>query len=512
MTGSPLTKATRRDWIGLGVLALPCMVYAMDMTVLNLAIPAISAQFAPSNAQLLWIIDIYGFFVAGFLITMGTLGDRLGRRKILLAGAAAFALASIGAALATSTTQLIIMRAVLGIAGATLAPSTMSLIRNIFHDPQERQVAIGVWVAAFSAGGAIGPLVGGVLLEYFWWGSVFLVAVPVMILLLLLGPRLLPEYRDSNAGMLDGLSVILSLSAVLSFIYGVKHLAENGFSIVPGTALLIGVLLAVWFGRRQLQLSYPLLDMTLFRQRRFTAALIAYGLSCLAWFGVYIFVTQYLQLALKLSPLMAGLVTLPWALAFIAGSLMAAPLSKRFGAEAILIGGLVVAALGFAILFSSLKLGLPVFILSTVVMSAGMAPAFAVGNEMMITSAPPERAGAASALAETAAEFSGAVGIAVIGSLGMMVYRYSVREHAPSELTGLIDDSALATFGSAIQTAATLPRPLKDTLFEMARSAFTHALEFATLLGGLSVLIACIVSGLLLHRSSRGYAKHADSI
>src|SRR5688572_20915005 len=228
MTHSPAQrKATRREWIGLAVIALPCLVYAMDLTVLNLAVPALSEELKPSSSQLLWIIDVYGFLVAGFLITMGTLGDRIGRRRLLLIGGAAFGAASTVAAFSTSAEMLIAMRALLGIAGATLAPSTMSLIRNMFHDEHERQFAIGVWIASYSVGGAVGPLVGGVLLQFFPWGSVFLAAVPVMVILLLLGPVLLPEYRDPNAGRLDLLSVVLSLAAVLLTVYGLKRSEER---------------------------------------------------------------------------------------------------------------------------------------------------------------------------------------------------------------------------------------------------------------------------------------------
>ena len=196
-------RATRREWIGLGVLTLAALVYAMDLTVLNLAIPRISAELRPTSVQLLWIIDIYGFLVAGLLITMGTLGDRIGRRKLLLGGAAFFALASLLAAFSQSSEMLIASRAVMGIAGATIAPSTLSLIFTMFLDPKQRTTAIGFWIAAYSAGGAIGPVLGGLLLEFFWWGSVFLIGVPVMALLLILGPRTLPEYRDPEARRLD---------------------------------------------------------------------------------------------------------------------------------------------------------------------------------------------------------------------------------------------------------------------------------------------------------------------
>src|SRR5918994_729887 len=202
-TATTPPKAGRREWIGLAVLALPCLLYSMDLTVLHLAVPALSADLNPTSAQLLWILDIYGFVVAGMLIPLGTLGDRIGRRRLLLIGAAAFGVGSILAAFSASAGMLIATRALLGLAGATLAPSTLSLVTNMFLDAKQRTIAIGVWIASYSAGAAIGPVVGGILLEYFWWGSVFLIAVPVMVLLLILGPLLLPEYKDPNAGRQD---------------------------------------------------------------------------------------------------------------------------------------------------------------------------------------------------------------------------------------------------------------------------------------------------------------------
>ncbi|HVK31121.1 MAG TPA: MFS transporter, partial [Burkholderiaceae bacterium] len=478
---------------------LPCMVYAMDLTVLNLALPAISAELDPTASQLLWIVDVYGFLVAGFLITMGTLGDRIGRRKLLLIGGAAFGAASIVAAFADSAAMLIAMRALLGVAGATLAPSTMSLIRNMFHDEHQRQFAIGVWIASFSLGGALGPLVGGVLLQYFWWGSVFLVAVPVMALLLLVGPRLLPEYRDPNAGTVDLASVAQSLAAVLSLIFGLKQLAEHGPSWTAAAFVLAGLAVGTLFVRRQAHLTYPLLDMSLFRRPRFAATIAAYGLTSLAMFGVYIFITQYLQLVLGLSPLKAGLATVPWALAFVVGSLLAPRLTRRVGALQVMVGGLLVAAFGYALLvFADLPspgANLALLIVSTVVMSLGMAPVFTLGNEIIITSAPPERAGAASALSETASEFSGACGIAIFGSLGMALYR-----HRLGDAAGVPDApaEALATLGGALDAASRLPAPEGQALLEAARAAFVDALQASAGLATVVVLVACVVTLRLL--------------
>ncbi|MBB3276104.1 MULTISPECIES: MFS transporter [unclassified Pseudoxanthomonas] len=492
-------KATRREWIGLAAIALPCMVYAMDLTVLNLALPAISAELNPSTSQLLWIVDIYGFLVAGFLITMGTLGDRIGRRRLLLIGAAAFAAASIIAAFSRSAEMLIAMRALLGVAGATLAPSTMSLIRNMFHDEHERQFAIGVWIASFSVGGAIGPLVGGLLLEWFWWGAAFLAAVPVMVLLLLLGPKLLPEYRDPDAGRLDPASMAQSLFAVLAVVYGLKRIAEYGADTRGLLVLAAGLVLGVLFVRRQRHLDYPFLDVTLFRRPAFSAAIVAYALAGLSMMGVYIFMTQYLQLVLGLSPLEAGFATVPWSLCFTVGSLLAPKLARHWGARRVMVRGLLVAAVGFGI--TALVVpphGLWILIAGMLAMSIGMAPVFTVGNELIITTAPPERAGAASALAETSAELSGALGIALLGSAGMALYRFWLEPALPADLAHAAAGHALSTLGGAIATAETLPAGLAIAIETTARAAFTDAMRLVAVFGGTMMLLAAWMASHLM--------------
>lgn len=491
-TAPPL--AGRREWIGLALIALPCAVYAMDLTVLNLALPAISADLQPTPSQLLWIVDIYGFLVAGFLITMGTLGDRIGRRRLLLIGAAAFAGASTLAAFAHSAEALIALRALLGVAGATLAPSTLSLIRNMFHDERQRQFAIGIWITAFSVGSAIGPLAGGLLLQWFPWGSVFLAAVPVMLLLLLLGPSLLPEYRDPQAGRLDLASVALSLATVLPLIWGLKQLAEAGPHVAAFAALAGGATLGAVFVRRQSRLAYPLLDLGLFRRPAFAAALSIYALSSLAMFGVYIFLTQYLQGVLGLSPLAAGLATVPWALSFVVGSLLAPRLARRWPPHQLLAAALLMAASGFALLLLTHDLAtLPVLIVATVVMSLGMAPVFTIGTEIVVTSAPPERAGAASAMAETASEFSGACGIAIFGSLGTWLYRERLLATLPADVPADSAAAAGATLGGALAAAAALPEALGSLLRDAARMAFTDALHATAAAGALLLLLAAVL-------------------
>jgi DHA2 family multidrug resistance protein-like MFS transporter len=503
-------RASAREWVGLAVIALPCLVYAMDMTVLNLALPAIAADLAPTSSQLLWIIDIYGFLVAGFLITMGNLGDRIGRRKLLLTGGAAFAAASAIAAFSRSAEMLIAMRALLGVAGATLAPSTMSLIRNMFHDPRERQFAIGVWIASFSLGSAIGPLVGGVLLAFFGWGSVFLAAVPVMVLLLALGPALLPEYRDPRAGRVDPLSVVQSLAAVLATVYGLKRIAERGPEAFAVSSLLLGLAVGVAFVRRQGRLEHPLLDLELFRNARFSAAIVAYGLSCLAMFGTYIFITQYLQGVLGLAPLHAGLATVPWSLAFLGGSLAAPWLARRRSPASVLVWGLVASAAGFAgVALAGGGHALATLVAATVLIGLGMAPAITIGNEMMITAAPPERAGAASALAETCAEFSGAFGVAVFGSLGMAFYRSSLSASMPPGLGPDAAGMALATLGGAVAVAGAVSGALGDALLGAARSAFSDAMRVNAAAGAVIVLGAAVVAARILRRPEVHGAGHS---
>ncbi|MGH6692182.1 MAG: MFS transporter [Gammaproteobacteria bacterium] len=436
MSTPPAPTATRREWIGLGVIALPCLLYSMDLTVLNLALPALGAHLKPSSVQLLWIVDIYGFLVAGSLLTMGTLGDRIGRRRLLLIGAVVFGIASVMAAFSSSAEMLIAMRALLGIAGATLAPSTLSLIRNMFHDTQERTFAIGVWITSYSVGAAIGPLLGGMLLEYFWWGSVFLLAVPVMALLLAVGPLLLPEYRDPDAGRLHIPSAVLSLAAVLALIFGLKQAAQDGMSWLPALAIVGGVALAVLFVRTQRTLADPLIDLRVFRVPAFSAALAIYTLATFVAFGIFVFMVQYLQLVLGMTPLMAGLWTVPFALGFVLGSMLAPRLVRRLRRADIMAGGLVLAGLGYILLTQvSRTAGPGVLVAGMVLQSIGLAPVFTLTNDLIIGAAPPQRAGAAAGISETGSELGGALGIALLGSLATAIYGSALaRETLPQAL------------------------------------------------------------------------------
>jgi MFS transporter, DHA2 family, multidrug resistance protein len=498
-------RATRREWIGLAVIALPCLVYAMDLTVLTLAVPSLSADLRPSGTELLWIVDIYGFFVAGFLITMGTLGDRIGRRRLLLIGGAAFGVASVLAAFSRSAEMLIATRALLGIAGATLAPSTLSLIRNMFLDSDQRTFAIGVWATSFSAGAAIGPLAGGFLLEHFWWGSVFLLAVPVMALLLVLGPLLLPEFRDPQAGRLDLTSAALSLAAVLAVIYGLKQVAQDGLGWLPVLSVAAGVAAGAAFARRQRELADPLIDLGLFRAPAFSASLAAFMISIFVIAGIFLFLAQYLQLVLGLSPLQAGLWTVPSAGGLIAGSMLAPLIVRRVRPAFVMAGGLALSAVGFGMLIQvNAASGLAILVIGSVVFSLGVAPVGTLASDIIVGSAPPERAGAASGISETSAELGGALGIAVLGSVGTAVYRSEVTGAVPADVPPAAAEAARDTLGGAVAAAEELPDPLGAELLDAAREAFTQALQLTAITSAAIVVGVAILAAVVLRDVRKG--------
>ncbi len=488
-------RAGRREWIGLGVLTLACLLYSMDLTVLHLAVPKLSADLQPTSTELLWIVDIYGFLVAGALITMGTLGDRIGRRRLLLIGAASFGLVSVVAAFVTTPSGLIASRALMGVAGATIAPATLSLIFNMFPDPDQRSRAVGLWITAFSAGGAIGPVVGGFLLEHFWWGSVFLMAVPVMALLMVLGPRVLPEYKDPDAGRLDLLSAAMSLGAVLATVLGLKELAIHGPSTRALSGLGIGVALGVIFWQRQKRLDDPLIDVTMFRIRVFNVSLMTNLFAIFVAFGYFLFVAQYLQLVLGLSPQVAGLWSLPSAVGFVVGANLSPKFIHRARPAAVIAPALAAAAVGLWIFtFAGVDSGLLLAVTGSVVLALALSPVFNLTTELIVGSAPPERAGAASGMSETGAELGGALGIAILGTLGTAVYRANLSAGMPAALPPGDRAAALDSLGGAVQVASGLPSHLGSALIETGKTAFVDGLHITT---GVTAVVALVVAGVV---------------
>ncbi|GAA3229473.1 MFS transporter [Pseudonocardia petroleophila] len=485
-------RAGTREWLGLAVLALPTLLVSMDVSVLHLAVPAITSSLSADAGQMLWIIDIYGFMIAGFLVTMGTLGDRIGRRKLLLIGGAAFGAASVLAAFATSPEMLIASRALLGVAGATLMPSTLSLIVNMFRSDAQRGVAIAVWVTMFSLGTALGPVVGGALLEFFWWGSVFLLAVPVMVLLLVAGPILLPEYRDADAGRIDLLSVALSLAALLPVIYGLKGLATGASAVTSIAAIVLGVVFAVVFALRQRTLASPLLDMSLFRQRAFAVTAVAMLASMFIAGGTYLFVTQYLQLVTGLSPMQAGLWLLPAAGALIVTSMLAPALAAKIKPHYVVVGGLLISTVGQVVLATLGTDDLALLVIGFLLVYAGGGPMISLGTDLIIGSAPPEQAGSASSISETATELGMALGVAALGSLGTAVYRglAVVPAGTPADLAAAAQDT-LASAAAAVQG---LPAEVAAALLDPNRAAFVGGLNvLGWVCAALSVALAALM-------------------
>jgi MFS transporter, DHA2 family, multidrug resistance protein len=467
-------RATWRQWAGLAVLALPTLLVSLDVFVMLLALPQLSTELGAGSSQQLWIMDVYGFMVAGFMITMGTVGDRIGRRKLLLIGAVLFGAASVFAAYATSPAMLIAARAVLGVAGAALSPSTLSLITNLFPNPKQRASAIGIWAGCFVVGGIIGPVVGGAMLAHFWWGSVFLLGVPAMGLLLVLGPVLLPEYRDPAAGRLDLTSVALSLAAILPVIYGLKELARHGWQPLPVVALALGVMFAVLFARRQNVLADPLLDLRLFTNPQFSTTLGGMLAVTMLSGATMVFIAQHFQLVDGLSPLQAGLALLPGMVTSIV-SFQLAPLLARRVRPANLIGaGLAVTVGGLLVITqSSPASGPTVLMIGFAITCLGAGPLVGLGVNLVVGSVPPEKAGSASGVVQTGNEFGYALGIAVMGSIGTAVYRTHIADKVPSDVPAAAADAARDSITGAITGAGSLPEQLAAEVLTAAREAFT---------------------------------------
>ncbi|AHH94862.1 MFS transporter [Kutzneria viridogrisea] len=494
MSQNPPTSG-RRQWIGLTVLLLPCLLIAMNMTVLVYALPFISADLAPTAAQQLWIMDIYSFVLAGLLVAMGTLGDRVGRRRLMLIGAATFAAASVLGAFSTSPTMLIISRAVLGLAGAVLEPSTLSLIRAMFHDPRQRTVAISVWTAGLSAGALLGPLLGGVLLEHLPWGSVFLINVPFMLLLLVIAPLLVPEYKAANPGRFDLPSAALSLLAVLPVIFGIKQVAEGGLGPAAIAGIVVGLGFGAVFMHRQRRIEHPMIDLRLFRAPAFSVSVLVnlFALFTMTGFGLY--TAQYLQLVVGLSPLQAGLWALPAIGAMIASASMTALFVRWTRPGYVLGAGVGLGAVGLALMTGTgaePSHGLVVVVLGAAVMQLGLGVVLTLASDMIISTAPPERAGAAAGLAQTGQEFGGALGIAVLGSIGSAVYLAQL----PADVTG----EARETLGGAVAVAARLGGEAATRLLEVARAAFVSGMQWSALVAAAVLAVLAVAATVLLRR------------
>ena len=491
-------KAGWRGWAGLAVLMLPALLVSVDNTVLSFALPQIALDLGPTSAEQLWIIDAYPLVLAALLVTMGTLGDRYGRRRMLLVGATGFALMSVLAAFAPTAGLLIAARAALGVFGAMLMPSTLSLLRTVFPDRDQRRLAVAVWATAFSAGAALGPIVGGFLLEHFAWGSVFLMAVPVLIPLLVLAPILLPESRDPHPGRIDLPSILLSLATMVPIVYGIKELAVTGFTPLVGALWAAGILFGLLFVRRQLRLEVPMLDMRLFRRGTFAGALSVNLLSVIALVGYVFFVAQHLQLVVGLSPMEAGWALVPGLAAMIVAGLIVVPIARRVPARVLVPAALVFSVAGYlAIAFGAESL--TAVVLSFVALGLGIGMAETVSNELILTTAPPEKAGAASAVSETAYELGAVLGTAILGGIITALYRANLM--LPEGLPATAADAARETLAGAVHVAGEIGGELGAQLVAAASHAFDSGVVVTALIGAGLVVLAGVVAAASLGES-----------
>lgn len=486
----------RSRWLALGVLSLGVLLIGVDGTALAVATPIIGKELGASATEILWIGDIYSFVLAGLLVTMGSLGDRIGHKKLLLCSATGFALASMVIAYAPTVELLIAGRALLGVAGASLAPSTLALIRVLFAQPRERAVAVGIWASVFSAGTALGPVIGGLFLEHFWWGSVFLINVPVIVVLVLGGIALLPELRNPEPGPWDPIGVGLSLVGILGVVYAAKQAAAQGLHTDVVVAGLVGVAALIRFVRRQLTAAHPLIDVRLFTNRAFSGVITANMLSILGLSGVLFFLSQYFQLVNGYSPLQAGAAELPAAVAATVFGVLAGVASRYWSQRAVLATALALIGAAMASLTlitpstTYLPLGVALFVIG-----AGLGMAFAVANDVIITCVPPERAGSAAGISETAYELGMALGIAVLGSVIAAVYRGLDRP------PGIHDDviaHAEESLAAAHRAAETLGGEQANALLSAAQSAFASGVAAAAGIGSALLLASAVAVWMLL--------------
>ncbi|WP_328400184.1 MFS transporter [Nocardia sp. NBC_00403] len=476
LTTPPLPAGSRRAWLGLAVLLLPVLLVSMDISVLFLAMPTLTLDLDPSATQQLWILDIYGFLIAGLLITMGNLGDRIGRRNILLVGASVFGVASIIAAFAPSAGVLIAARALMGVGGATLLPSSLALISSLFPNARERAAAIGVWTAFFAGGSAVGPILGGLLLHHFWWGSVFLINIPVLLILLAFGPFLLPEHRAGVLGPLDIPSVVLSIGGILPMVYAVKHLAAEGLDVKALAIGLVGVALLTIFVRRQRQLAEPLLDLRLFRRAQFSVAIGSSLTGMMSLAAMSYLTSVYLQSVTGRDPLAAAMFGIPMAVAVFVFSMGGARVARRFGVRSSFVFALLASAVGNLLLLGvGVDGGLAWYLIGSTIAGIGYGLAFTMVSEVAVSSVPPERAGSAVGISETSFELGNALGLALLGSIAALVFR-SGGDYS-------------ATLGETIQRSDG-----NTALIDSARESFVAGMHVATSVGAVLLVVMAIVA------------------
>lgn len=498
--GTP-ARAGTREWAALVVLMLPVLLVSIDNTVLSFALPAISTALQPSAAAQLWVVDAYSLVLAGLLVAMGSLGDRFGRRRLLLVGASGFAAVSALAAFAPTAEALIAARVLLGVFGAMIMPATLSLLRSTFVDRDQRRLAIAIWASGFAGGSALGPIVGGVLLEHFAWGSVFLIAVPMLLPLLVAAPLLLRESRDPSPGPADPVSVLLSLAAMAPVVAAIKLVATGESPLAAAGLAVVGVASGWAFVRRQLRRERPLLDVRLFANAVLSGSVVVNLLAVTALVGFLFFTTQHLQLVVQLSPLDAALVLVPGLVAMVAAGLVVVPIVRHVRPRTVVAAGLSLSAVGYGLVaVSGAEAPVVVFVTAFALVGAGVGSAETISNDLIIAAVPPARAGAASAVSETAYEIGAVLGTALLGSMVTAVYRGALV--LPDGLSAADAVVARDTLGGAVSVARSTGGGLGEGVLAAATDAFDSGLVLTAGAGAGVALVAVTVALTALRRAS----------
>ncbi|PWW08728.1 DHA2 family multidrug resistance protein-like MFS transporter [Paenibacillus cellulosilyticus] len=493
--------AGRKEWIALCILCLPLMVVSMDVSVLFFAAPAIAADLQPTATEQLWIFDVYGFILAGLLLTMGAIGDRIGRRRLLMIGSIGFALCSLFAAYAHTPETLILARGILGIAGSTLMPSTLALVRTMFQDQTQRTKAMSIWSAVMASGVTVGPIIGGLLIDSFSWGAVFLINIPAMALLLLIAPFLLPESRSTVRNRIDMVSSILALAAILPVTYGVKTIAENGWTVIPAILLAAGLLVGVLFVRRQLAISNPLIDIRALKDRRTGGSILVNLIAMFTLMASALINTQFLQSVLGYSPFVASLWSVLPSIAVGAAAPLAAKLSLTLGRPRVMAGGFALSAIGFGILTQVRVDGfspLLIMLVGAGLVAAGIVSVVTLVTDYVLGVTPADRAGAVGGLLETSSELGGAFGIALLGCVLAAIYRHTVTPHLPSGLSTDAAQAAEQTIAGAAAAAQHLPADTALQVIDASRDAFMTAMHVTCLVSGIILLLTTAATVVLL--------------
>ncbi|MBO3744188.1 MFS transporter [Actinoplanes flavus] len=494
----PQTGHPRR-WAILGVLVISLLVVVLDNTVLNVAMRTIADPdkgIGATQSELEWAINSYTLVFAGLLFTAGILADRFGRRLSLVTGLAIFGIASLISAYATSPDQLIAARAVMGLGAAAVMPATLSIIANVF-DPLERPRAIGVWAGAVGLAVAIGPVLGGLLLEHFWWGSVFLINVPIVVIGLVLVAVLVPESRDPKPGRIDVLGVILSIVGLTLLTYGVIKGGEDGFGETAAwSTLTAGLLVLAGFVLYERRITFPSLDVRLFGNRQFSASTGIIGLVFFAAMGSMFFGAFYLQMVRGYGPLASGALFVPFALGQMIFAPASSSLVKRFGPKAVSTVGLLLVSAALSLwLFVGVDTPIALVALAFFVQGVGMANVMPPATEAIMSALPREKAGVGSAVSNTIRQLGGALGVAVLGAVVSSVYRDHLTTPAglPDAAAEVAHESIAGAYAVAGQAG-----PAAPALLAGADSAFVTAMHYAAVGSTVFALLGVLVAVLWL--------------